>query len=147
MSIVLALGLGLAVPEPIHPTLEHRTSFDHAGEVIDAQYRARVSLVSRQVGSVAKAGMPTTLRCVWRAHLRIEREARFGEKLRLSRNIHRNTVLEGSRPGWCEASRRAVSEEVARRSEEIRGHLLAAAGEDQLVLKAEVAPAGAGRGI
>lgn len=147
MSIVLALALAVAAPEPVHSTLEHRASFDHAGALVDAQYRARVSLVSRQVGAVAKAGMPTTLRCVWRAHLRIEREARFGETLRLRRSIHRKAILEGSRPGWCEASKRAVASEVARRSEEIRSHLLAVAGEDQLVLKAEVAPAGAGRGI
>ncbi|MFS2110194.1 hypothetical protein ACCC88_10930 [Sphingomonas sp. Sphisp140] len=145
MSIVLALGLALAAPEPVHSTLEHRASFDHEGESIDAHYRARVVLVRRQVGSVAKAGMASTLRCTWRAHLRIEREARLGGKLRLNRSIDRKAILEGNRPGWCRADEDAVAAEVARRGEEIRMHLLAAAGEDQAILKTEIAPKGVGR--
>jgi len=147
MSIVLALGLALAAPEPVHSTLEHRASFDHAGERVDTHYRARVVLVRRQIGSVAKAGMPSTLRCTWRAHLRIEREAHFGQTQRLSRNIDRKAILEGSRPGWCGASETAVTRDVARRAEEIRAHLLAAAGEDAAVLKAEIVPEGVNRGI
>lgn len=145
MSIVLALGLAFAAPEPVHSTLEHRASFDHAGESIDTQYRARVVLVRRQLGSVAKAGVPSTLRCTWRAHLRIDREARFGQGQRLRRSIDRQAILEGSRAGWCGASDRAVNQEVARRVEDIRAHLLAAAGEDAAVLKAEIVPNGIGR--
>ncbi len=145
MSIVLALGLALAAPEPVHSTLEHRASFDHAGESIDTHYRARVVVVRRQLGSVAKAGVPSTLRCTWRAHLRIDREARFGQAQRLSRSIDRKAILEGSRAGWCGASDKAVNAEVARRGEEIRSHLLAAAGEDAAVLKAEIVPKGMGR--
>jgi len=145
MSIVLALGLALAAPEPVHSMLEHRASFDHEGENIDAHYRARVVLVRRQVGSVAKAGMASTLRCTWQAHLRIEREARLGDKLRLNRSIDRKAILEGSRPGWCRVSEDAVAAEVTRRGEEIRMHLLATAGEDQAVLKTEIAPKGVGR--
>lgn len=147
MSIVLALGLAFAVPEPVHSTLEHRTGFDHAGERIDAHYRARVVLVRRQIGSVTKAGMPSTLRCTWRAHLRIEREARSGQQLRSSRRIDRRAILEGSRPGWCGASDNAVTGEIARRAEDIRAHLLTVAGEDQAVLKAEIEPKGVNRGI
>lgn len=145
MSIVLALGLALAAPEPVHSTLEHRARFDHAGESVDTHYRARVVLVRRQLGSVAKAGVPSTLRCSWRAHLRIDREARFGEAQRLSRSIDRKAILAGSRPGWCGASDTAVNREVARRAEEIRTHLLAVAGEDRDVLKAAIEPKGAGR--
>lgn len=145
MSLVLALGLALAAPEPVHSTLEHRASFDHAGESVDTHYRARVVLVRRQLGSVAKAGTPSTLRCTWRAHLRIDREARFGQSQRLVRSIDRKAILEGSRAGWCGASDKTVNQEVARRAEEIRTHLLAAAGEDAAVLKAEIVPWGAGR--
>jgi hypothetical protein len=146
MSIFLALGLALAAPEPVHATLEHRASFEHAGANVDAHYRARVVLVRRQVGAVAKAGMPSSLRCAWRAHLRVEREARSGEKLRLNRSIDREAVLSGSRPGWCGVSEAAVRDEIARRSDEIRVHLLAMANEDQMMLKAEIEPAGARHG-
>ncbi|MDH4745100.1 hypothetical protein OMP43_13850 [Sphingomonas sp. CBMAI 2297] len=147
MSIVLALGLALAAPEPVHSTLEHRTSFDHAGERVDAHYRARVVLARRQIGSVAKPGMPSTLRCAWRAHLRIEREARSGQQLRLNRSIERRAMLEGSRPGWCGAGENAVTKEIARRAGELRAHLLAVASEDRAVLKAEIEPKGVRRGI
>ncbi len=146
MSFILALGLGLVVPEPIHSTLEHRTSFAHAGENVEAHYRARVTLARRQRGAATKAGMPSTLRCDWRAHLSIEREARFGETLRLNRSIQRKAILEGSRPGWCKASEDAVAKEVAQRAGEIQSHLLAVAGEDRNVLKAEIEPKGAGSG-
>jgi len=142
MSLFLALGLALAAPEPVHSVLEHRTSFDHAGAAVDASYRARVVLTRRQLGAATKSGMPSTLRCTWRAHLRIEREARFGREQRLTRSIDRRAILEGSRPGWCGANENAVTEEVARRAEEIRAHLLAAAEEDRVALKAEIEPKG-----
>jgi hypothetical protein len=146
MSIILAIGLALAAPGSVHSTLEHRTSFDHAGERIDTHYRARVVLVRRQVGAATKAGMPSTLRCTWRAHLRVEREARSGEKLRSNRSIEHRAILEGSRPGWCGASENAVTEEIARRADDIRMRLLTIADEDRAMLKAEIEPKGVNRG-
>lgn len=144
MSFVLALSLAAAL-EPALPTFEHRTRLEHAGGVVDAHYRTRVALVSRQVGSVAKAGTPSTLRCVWRADVRVEREAHYGGEARLVRDIGREGVLEGSRAGWCGANGPAIAREVTRRADEIRNHLAALALEDERTLRAELERMDAGR--
>jgi hypothetical protein len=138
MSIVLALGLAAAAFEPALPQIEHRTRLEHAGTVVEAHYRTRVSLHRRQVGAVSKAGTPSTLRCLWRADLRIERQARYGTGVRLDRGMQRESILRGARPGWCSASRKVIAREVAAREQEIRTHLVALAREDEKLLRAEL---------
>jgi hypothetical protein len=144
MSFVLAIGLIASASEPTLPLFEHRAELEHAGGVVEAHYRTRVSLVSRQTGSVTNGGTPSTLRCVWRADISVERQARYGAKVRLARGIDRQGVVEGSRPGWCGTNREAIAREVARRADEIQTHLAAVAQEDETVLKAELARMDAG---
>ncbi|HEX8556138.1 MAG TPA: hypothetical protein VF695_15635 [Sphingomonas sp.] len=135
MSVLLALSLGVTA---MTPSLEHRARLEHAGGVVDAQYRGRVAIVSRQVGSVAKGGTPATLRCRWRADLRVDREARWGDQVHLARGIDRDGVLEGSRPGWCGQNEKAIAQEVAGRADRLRTHLLSLAQADEPMLRAEL---------
>lgn len=145
MSFVLAIGLIASASEPTLPPFEHSARLEHAGGIVEAHYRTRVSLVSRQVGSVTNGGTPSTLRCVWRADISVERQARYGADVRLARGIDRQGVVEGSRPGWCGTNRDAIAQDVARRADEIRTHMVAVAQEDETVLKAELARMDASR--
>lgn len=138
MSIVLAIGLGIAASEPALPPIEHHSRVEHAGQTVDAHYRTHVALVSRQVGAVSKVGTASTLRCAWRADVRIDRRARSGGDRQFTRSIERSGILEGTRPGWCGTHRNAISQELAQRTAELRDQLLALARDDEAVLKAEI---------
>jgi len=142
MSLVLAFGLGAAALVPDLPDLEHRTRLTHGEAVIDVRYGANVTIIPRQIGAPAKAGTLSTLRCLWRADVEIERRAEGGAALQLTRTLQRETVLEGSRPGWCAANRKGIAREVARRADEIRADVAALAERDEAELRAELHRAG-----
>jgi hypothetical protein len=137
MSIVLALGLAAAL-EPSLPLIEHRTQVEHAGGTVDALYQTRVSVTNRQIGSPSKPGTPATLRCAWRANIHVERSAMHPSGSRLHRQIARDGAVAGVLPGWCGHRGKLIAAEVARRSGEIRDHLIALANEDEALLQAEL---------
>lgn len=138
MSLILALTLGAIADVPAIPVTEHRTQLEHSEGSLDVHYQGQVSLVTRQIGSVTKAGTPSTLRCLWRADIDIRREAQSGAGVRLARGIDREGVLEGSRSGWCDAHRASIAREVARRADQIQAQVRALAQEDHEVLKSEL---------
>jgi hypothetical protein len=138
MNIVLAMSLAAAALDPALPAFEHRTSIEHAGRAVDAEYRARVLVTRRQIGSAPKSGMPSTLRCVWSADISLERHASVGPKVRLSRAFGRDGVIEGNRAGWCSMHDKAIAREVAKRAGEIEARAIALAREDEAVLRAEL---------
>jgi hypothetical protein len=137
MSIVLALGLAVAL-DPALPAIEHRSRVAHPGGAVEATYKTRVSVRHRQIGSNARPGTPSTLACRWRADVHVERSAQHGSA-RLSRQIARDGVVEGRRPGWCKSGRAAIAAEIARRADEIHDQVVALAREDEAVLQAELA--------
>ena len=138
MSFFLALTASALAGASALPAVEHRTRIEHSGDVVDVHYRSEISLVTRQIGSAAKAGIPSTLRCLWRADLDVQREAIGRAGAQLARGIDRAGVLEGSRPGWCDAHRASIAQELARRADQIRTEVNALAQEDHDVLKAEI---------
>ncbi|QAY75998.1 hypothetical protein [Sphingosinicella sp. BN140058] len=137
MSFILALTLSAMADVPAIPVTEHRTRLDHSGRSLEIHYRGQVSLVTRQIGSVTKAGTPSTLRCLWRADIDLRREAQSGAGVRLARGIDREGVLEGSRSGWCDAHRTSIAREVAGRADQIQAQVRALAQEDHDMLKSE----------
>lgn len=138
MSILLALGL-MATLEPALPAIEHRTRVAHAGGAVEALYKTRVSLSHRQIGSVTKAGTPSTLHCLWRANIHVERSAVHGSGANLSRQFMRDGVVEGQQSGWCKGRGEAIAAEIAHRTDEIHDQVVALAREDEAVLQAELA--------
>ena len=117
--------------------VDHVVRVDHHAGPVDARYRGSVAVAHRQVGAVAPAGRPSTLRCHWRADLAVERFATLPTGT-AARSFGRDAVFAGSRPGWCEASRAAIARDVASRVDELRGHLRALAQEDHAPLRAEL---------
>ena len=135
--MLLALGLAAAL-DPAFPAIEHRTRIEHPKGAVEALYTTRVSVRHRQVGSAAKPGTPATLACAWRADIHVERSAQHGSGARLSRQIVRDGVVEGRRPGWCKDGRAAIAADVARRTDAIHDQVVALAREDEAVLQAEL---------
>ncbi len=134
---VVALMLGAAMPAG-GEAIEHRTQIAHPSGTIDTRYRAGVKIEHRQVGSVGAGGRPSTLRCLWRAGLVVDRHATHASGSTLSRSFTHDDVAKGSRPGWCSAQRASIAQEVAGRSDAIRDRLIQVAQDDHPVLHAEI---------
>ncbi|WP_448661907.1 hypothetical protein ACG3SL_14620 [Sphingomonas sp. CJ20] len=131
MILSLAAGLLLGTTATLPPReIEHQVRLDHATGPVDARYRSRIAVSHRQIGSVAPAGQPSTLRCAWRADLHVDREALHPSGTTLQASLRRDAVAQGSRAGWCATQRAAIAEEVARRTEDVHGHLVDVARED-----------------
>jgi hypothetical protein len=138
MAHFVLAGLLLSTMAAVSAPLEHRLRIDHHSGAIDVLYRGDVAVVTKEVGTVAPGGRPSTLRCTWRLDVALEREARHASGSVMTRSFNTLTALEGSRPGWCMTHRRAIEQDVASRRQEVQQHLLAAAAADRPVLAAEI---------
>ncbi|WP_233150928.1 hypothetical protein [Sphingomonas mollis] len=135
MKLLLA---GLAMAAAPVTAAEHRTRIDHPVGPVDAHYRASVDVAHKQVGAVAPGGRSSSLRCHWSATVNVDRVARHAAGSVMARSISRDAAIKGSRPGWCEGQRTAISRDVAARMDEVHGHMMAVAREDHPVLHAEL---------
>jgi len=129
---VLAALAGAAGP------VEHRVRVDHPRGAADVSYRGVVHVAHRQVGSVAPAGRPSTLRCRWSAEMVVDREMRIPAGHVVQRRIDAGPAVQGTRSGWCDASRTAIARELAAAEDRLHAHLLRVAAEDRPALLAEL---------
>ena len=136
-TLWMALLSGAMVASAGAP-LQHHTRVDHASGAAEALYRGEIAVEQREVGTVGPGGRASTLRCRWTAGLVVDREARHASGATFARRFDTGRVIEGSRPGWCTTHRRAIAQEIAQRSGELHGHLVAVAQEDHHVLRAEL---------
>ncbi|WP_294301730.1 hypothetical protein [uncultured Sphingomonas sp.] len=139
-GLTTALLAGAAAVAGVSTDIGHSHSvrIDHHRGAIDADYRSRVLITHKQIGSVAPGRVPSTLRCQWQANLVVDRDARHAGGTMMARTMMRDAALTGSRPGWCEGAKRAIAQEVAARESVLRDHLVAMAADDHAVLTAEV---------
>ncbi|PXA93754.1 hypothetical protein DMC47_21690 [Nostoc sp. 3335mG] len=131
----LLLSAMVAAPDG---AMEHSVRIDHGSGTVESRYRADVRITHRQVGTVGAGGRPSTLRCVWKAGLAVDRHARHASGSTMARSFAHDGVVEGSRPGWCSAQRSAIAQEVAARQPELRERLVRLAQDDHGVLHAEI---------
>ena len=130
----VALGLGLAAPAV---ALDHKVVIEHPEGPIAADYAGTVKVETRQIGSVAAPGRPSTLRCEWSASLSVERNAQVGDKLKTRREMRQDDVATGSAPGWCRNSAKAIERVVDARKETFRSAMLDLVEQDRTALLAE----------
>ncbi|KQM86552.1 hypothetical protein ASE67_12195 [Sphingomonas sp. Leaf23] len=131
----LLLGAAIAAPDG---GMAHSMRIDHRSGTVQSDYTADVRVTHQQVGTVGAGGRPSTLRCVWRAGLVVERQARHASGSTLARSFTHDAAIEGSRPGWCSAQKAAIAQEVARRDAVLQARLVQLAEEDHPVLHAEI---------
>ena len=133
--VALLLGVAMAAPDG---AMVHSARIDPRSGAVQSNYTADVQVTHRQIGTVGAGGRPSTLRCLWRAGLVIERQARHASGSTLARSFAHDKVIEGSRPGWCSGQKSAIAEEVASRNDALQARLVQLAQEDHPVLHAEI---------
>lgn len=133
--VQLLLGVAMAAPQG---GMAHSARIDHRSGTVQSDYTADVQVTHQQIGTVGAGGRPSTLRCLWRAGLVVERQARHASGSMLARSFTHDRVIEGSRPGWCSAQKAAIAQEVASRGDALQAQLVRLAQEDHPVLHAEI---------
>ncbi|KQM56893.1 MULTISPECIES: hypothetical protein [unclassified Sphingomonas] len=134
---LVGLLLGMAMGSP-DDGMAHSTRIDHRSGAVQSDYAANVQVTHQQIGTVGAGGRPSTLRCLWRAGLVVERQARHLSGSTLARSFTQDRVAEGSRPGWCSTQKAAIARDVAGRKEAFQARLIRLAQEDHPVLHAEI---------
>lgn len=132
-TLAVAAAAATAAPLPAH-----NLAVPHSSGTAQAEYRGAIGVQHKQVGSVAPAGRPSTLRCVWTAKMEVNRTATTAAGALASRSFVQDNVANGSRPGWCSASRAAIAREIAERLGDGSQHLVKAAEADRGVLLTEL---------
>jgi len=137
---VLTAGLkvGLLAAATSLAPIDYSVQVDHQSGPISAVYRSTVAVRHNQVGAVAPGGKPSTLRCRWSVNLIVDRQARAASGTMMTRNMVREGVVSGSRPGWCDTQRKAIAQDVATQLKNLDRHVVVLAQEDQDVLRAEL---------
>ncbi|USU04972.1 hypothetical protein NF701_16420 [Sphingomonadaceae bacterium OTU29THOMA1] len=139
MAYLLTAGLLLgAASAAVGMTVDHQSRVDHHSGPVAAQYRGTIAVSHQQVGAVAPAGKMSTLRCRWAANMVVDRHAVAASGATMTRQIEREAVLKGTRPGWCSTHRAAIAQEVADRAADMKGHLIDLAQEDHEALRNEL---------
>lgn len=146
MTCLRFVGLGLAAvlgiaaaPNPGDPVrTDHAVRIDHRIGPVDARYRGDLRVDHRQIGAVAPAGRPSTLRCQWNARMDVSRHAVTPGGHRLHRSFVSEPVATGSRNGWCSGQQQAIARDVAAQAGDLDRHLQAVARDDHEVLRGEL---------
>ena len=139
MAYLLTAGLMLgAAGAALGMTVEHQSRLDHHSGPVAAQYRGTVAVSHRQVGAVAPAGAPSTLRCDWAATMTVDRHATASSGTVMTRRIESDPRISGSRAGWCTNHRAAIAKEVAARAATMQDHLMTLAQEDHEAIRLEL---------
>lgn len=144
MSSFFAAGLALALT-PVGAgasagDMIHSVRISNEGTPVDVTYRAVTNVSVRQIGSSPPTRV-SNVRCVWTGRVALER--------RMTRDADHDgppairvlpdeRIFNGSRHGDCMTNRRAIDTEMARRTDQIRPHLAAAAQADHDAALAEL---------
>jgi hypothetical protein len=135
-KFALAGLLGAVLASPAI-ALEHEVLIDHEAGPIAADYKGSVTIETTQIGTPGVPGRPSSLACKWSATLNVERVAKVGDVLQSHRSLTSDDVANGSRPGWCGASTKAIDKLVDARIDRFRTAMLALVEQDRAAILAE----------
>ncbi len=141
-AIIAALSVaGLATPSVAadYQDIRHRVEVPHGERQVTAVYQPKTMVSYRQVGNMTP-NRPSTARCMWKAEISVERhlQAPAGQGSHVVRTLVPTKLIEGSTNGRCAQGKEQVSTALARRTDEVRSHVLAVAAEDRNALMAEL---------
>lgn len=129
------VGLAVLVAPPV---AAHTVRVNHHSGPVEAKYSGDLVVTYKQIGTVAPGGVASTLRCSWIARIAVERTATTASGNMISRSFVSDKVAEGSRHGWCDSSRAAITDEAARHEARIDHHLKIAARQDESFLRTQL---------
>ncbi|MCO5792279.1 MAG: hypothetical protein HEQ21_05625 [Blastomonas sp.] len=141
-AIIAALSVaGLATPTVAadYQEIRHQVEVPHGERQVTAVYQPKTMVSYRQVGNMTP-NRPSTARCMWKAEISVERhlQAPAGQGSHVVRTLVPTKLIEGSTNGRCAQGKEQVSSALARRTDEVRSHVLAVAAEDRNALMAEL---------
>jgi len=141
-AIIAALSVaGLATPTLAadYQDIRHQVEVPHGERQVTAVYQPKTMVSYRQVGNMTP-NRPSTARCMWKAEISVERhlQAPAGQGSHVVRTLVPTKLIEGSTNGRCAQGKEQVSSALARRTDEVRSHVLAVAAEDRNALMAEL---------
>jgi hypothetical protein len=137
MTIFAILAAAAAATSGAAPA-SHTLSVQHSSGAVQAEYRGDIKIQQKQVGAVAPPGRPSSLRCVWSASMEVNRTATGAGGVLASRSFVESNVANGSRAGWCNASRDAIQQDVAKQVGDPAPFLAKAAEADRPALMADL---------
>jgi hypothetical protein len=141
--MITTLFLGLLSASAGGHAPHHNMTIEHRGVPVSVAYRANTTLSTRQVGMAAPTRMGV-VRCNWTAKIAVERSLARDGAAAANRVVSEGFELKGSRPGTCSGAKKAIQQELAKRDDEVRAHVLAIAERDQESLRAELETASPG---
>ena len=80
----LLLGMAIAAPDG---GMVHSARIDHRTGAVHSNYTADVQVTHQQIGTVGVGGRPSTLRCLWRAGLVVERGSLLSHSAIVAREL------------------------------------------------------------
>ncbi|MCW1432055.1 hypothetical protein [Novosphingobium sp. JCM 18896] len=119
----------------------HRTNVEHQGQRYEVAYRADTKVTTRQIGMSAGT-RPSTERCLWSARVAVTRDVSHPNGAKLSHRLDDDSVMRGSHYGKCSENRANVATSIARRADDVRTHLVNAAGRDTKRVATDLRSAG-----
>lgn len=141
-AIIAALSVaGLATPSVAadYQDIRHQVEVPYGERQVTAVYQPKTMVSYRQVGNMTP-NRPSTARCMWKAEISVERhlQAPAGQGSHVVRTLVPTKLIEGSTNGRCAQGKEQVNSALARRTDEVRSHVLAVAAEDRNALMAEL---------
>lgn len=117
----------------------HQVEVPHGDRQVTAIYQPKTMVSYRQVGNMTP-NRPSTARCLWKAEISVERhlQAPAGQGSHVVRTLVPTKLIEGSTHGRCAQGKEQAESAIARRSDEVKAHVLAVAAEDRNALMAEL---------
>lgn len=137
-----ALSVATFVPSVVaaqSADFRHQVEIPHGEHQVTAVYQPKTLVSYRQVGNMTP-NRPSTARCLWKAEVSVERhlQAPAGQGSHIVRTLVPTKLIEGSTNGRCAQRKKQVNSAIARKSDEVRAHVLAVAAEDRNALMAEL---------
>lgn len=117
----------------------HQVEVAHGDRQVTAVYQPKTAISYRQVGNMTP-NRPGTARCIWKAEISVERhlQAPAGQGSHVVRTLVPTKLITGSTNGRCAQGKEQAQAAIARRTDEVRDHVLAVAAEDRNALMAEL---------
>lgn len=141
-AAIAALSVaGLSLPAFANqtPDFRHQVVVPHSTGDVTAVYQPKTLVSYRQIGNMTP-NRPSTARCLWKAEISVERHLQppAGQGSHVVRTLVPTRLIEGQTLGRCAQGRDQVAAAIARRSDDVRNHVLAVAAEDKSALMAEL---------
>lgn len=139
LAALSVAGLSLPALANEAPGFRHQVVVPHSSGDITAVYQPRTLISYRQIGNMTP-NRPSTARCLWKAEISVERHLQppAGQGSHVVRTLVPTRLIEGQTNGRCAQGRDSVAAAIARRSDNVREHVLAVAAEDHNALMAEL---------